>query len=49
MFRLSRHARAFALGALMTLVSFSYASAHCFVGARFFSGDAGDRRPLRRG
>jgi hypothetical protein len=36
MFRLSRHARAFALGVLMTLVSFSCASAHCFVGARFF-------------
>ena len=36
MFRLSKCARAFALGLLMTLLSFSYASAHCFVGARFF-------------
>jgi hypothetical protein len=36
MFRLSRHARAFAFGLLMTLLSFSCASAHCFVGARFF-------------
>ena len=36
MFRLSRYARAFAFGLLMTLLSFSYASAHCFVGARFF-------------
>src|SRR5262244_4492191 len=36
MFRLSRCARAFAFGLLITLLSFSYASAHCFVGARFF-------------
>jgi hypothetical protein len=36
MFYLSRCARAFALGLLTTLLSFSYASAHCFVGARFF-------------
>ena len=36
MFRPSRYARAFAFGLLMTLLSFSYASAHCFVGARFF-------------
>jgi len=36
MFRLSKCARAFALGLLMTLASFSYASAHCYVGARFF-------------
>jgi hypothetical protein len=36
MLHLSRYARAFAFGLLMTLLSFSYASAHCFVGARFF-------------
>ena len=36
MFRLSRCARTFALGLSMTLLSFSYASAHCYVGARFF-------------
>src|SRR5271157_4822623 len=36
MFRLSRCARTFAFGLLMTLLSFSYASAHCYVGARFF-------------
>jgi hypothetical protein len=36
MFRLSKCARTFAFGLLMTLLSFSYASAHCFVGARFF-------------
>jgi hypothetical protein len=36
MFRLSKCARVFAFGLLMTLASFSYASAHCFVGARFF-------------
>jgi hypothetical protein len=36
MFRPSRYARAFAFGLLMTLLSFSYASAHCYVGARFF-------------
>jgi hypothetical protein len=36
MFRLSRYARAFAFGLLLTLLSLSYASAHCFVGARFF-------------
>jgi hypothetical protein len=36
MFRLSRCARTFAFGLLMTLPSFSYASAHCYVGARFF-------------
>ena len=36
MFHLFRCARAFAFGLLMTLVSFSYASAHCYVGARFF-------------
>ena len=32
----SRCAHAFAFGLLITLLSFSYASAHCFVGARFF-------------
>jgi len=31
-----RCAHAIALGLLMTLLSFSYASAHCYVGARFF-------------
>src|SRR6185437_2196092 len=36
MFRLSKCARTFAFGLLMTLASFSYASAHCYVGARFF-------------
>ena len=36
MFRLSRCARTFAFGLLMTLLLFSYASAHCYVGARFF-------------
>ena len=36
MLSLSRCARAFAFGLLMILLSFSYASAHCFVGARFF-------------
>jgi hypothetical protein len=36
MFCLLRYARAFAFGLLMTLLSFSYASAHCYVGARFF-------------
>jgi hypothetical protein len=36
MFRLSKCARACAFGLLMTFLSFSYASAHCFVGARFF-------------
>src|SRR5262245_52142 len=36
MFRLSKCACAFALGLLMTLLSFSNASAHCYVGARFF-------------
>src|SRR6476659_8654747 len=36
MFRVSKYACAFAFGLLMTLLSFSYASAHCFVGARFF-------------
>jgi hypothetical protein len=36
MFRLSKCVRAFAFGLLMTLASFSYASAHCYVGARFF-------------
>src|ERR1700744_1729886 len=36
MFRLSKCACALALGLLMTLLSFSYASAHCYVGARFF-------------
>src|ERR1700675_4006728 len=36
MFRFSKCARAFAFGLLMTLASFSYASAHCFVGPRFF-------------
>ena len=36
MFRFSKCARAFAFGLLMTSASFSYASAHCFVGARFF-------------
>jgi hypothetical protein len=36
MFRLSRCARTFAFGLLMTLLAFSYASAHCYVGARFF-------------
>ena len=36
MFGLSRCVRAFTFGLLMTLASFSYASAHCFVGARFF-------------
>src|ERR1700722_7954767 len=36
MFRVSKCACAFAFGLLITLLSFSYASAHCFVGARFF-------------
>src|ERR1700739_723509 len=36
MFRLSRCVRACAFALLMSLPSFSYASAHCFVGARFF-------------
>ena len=36
MFRLSKYACAFAFGLLITLLSVSYASAHCFVGARFF-------------
>jgi len=36
MFRFSKCARAFAFGLLMTLASFSYATAHCFVGPRFF-------------
>src|SRR4029077_3264039 len=36
MFRLSKYACAFAFGLLMTLLSLSGASAHCFVGARFF-------------
>ena len=36
MFRLSKYACAFAFGLLITLSSVSYASAHCFVGARFF-------------
>ena len=36
MFRLSKCGRTFAFGLLMTLASFSYASAHCYVGARFF-------------
>ena len=36
MFRLSRPACAFATGLLFILLSFSNASAHCFVGARFF-------------
>ena len=36
MFRLSRSACAFATGLLLILLSFSNASAHCFVGARFF-------------
>jgi hypothetical protein len=36
MFRICNFARAFAFGLLMTLASFSYASAHCYVGARFF-------------
>ena len=36
MLSLSRCAHVFAFGLLMTLLSFSYASAHCFVGARFF-------------
>lgn len=36
MFCLLGRARAFAFGLLMTLLSFSYASAHCYVGARFF-------------
>jgi hypothetical protein len=33
---LSRYPRAFAPGLLFVLLSFSHASAHCFVGARFF-------------
>jgi hypothetical protein len=33
---LSRYSRAFAPGLLFVLLSFSNASAHCFVGARFF-------------
>src|ERR1700693_2638447 len=36
MSRLSRYTRAFAPGLLFVLLSFSNASAHCFVGARFF-------------
>jgi hypothetical protein len=36
LFRLARYSRAFALGLLLFLLSFSGASAHCFVGARFF-------------
>jgi hypothetical protein len=36
MFRLSRCSRAFALTALFALLPFSHASAHCFVGPRFF-------------
>jgi hypothetical protein len=36
MFRLSRCVRACAFALLISLPSFSYASAHCFVGARFF-------------
>jgi hypothetical protein len=36
MFRVSKCACAFAFGLLITLLSVSYASAHCFVGARFF-------------
>ena len=48
MFRLSKSACAVAFGLLMTLLSFSGASAHCYVGA-LFSRDAGDRRPLRPG
>ena len=36
MFRLSKYACAFAFGLLITLSSVSYASAHCFVGARDF-------------
>ena len=36
MFRVSKCACAFAFGLLITLSSVSYASAHCFVGARFF-------------
>ena len=36
MFRVFKCACAFAFGLLITLLSVSYASAHCFVGARFF-------------
>src|ERR1700732_4697178 len=36
MFRLSKCACAFAFGLLIIFLSSSYASAHCFVGARFF-------------
>ena len=45
---LPRCLRAFAFGLLLFLLSFSNASAHCFVGARFFPGNARDRRSLRR-